>query len=146
MNTSRFKQLLESSMGNVKPLILEQPDTTKKLNLFCQGAKDQRRETGLTFESDRDMNGGIKQGGYKQLYLNVPSSPVAQEYEAAGDTIFVRIINANNPNLDGFKKTIGVENQEGNLVILYTPTESNPYFCTLDAGTDQEWADYFNSI
>ena len=146
MDTSRFKQLLESSMGNVKPLILEQPDTTKKLNLFCQGAVDQRRETGLTYESDRDMNGGINQGGYKQLYLNVPSSPVAQEYETAGNTIFVRILNANNPNLERFKETIGVENQEGNLVILYTPTESNPYFCTLDAGTDQEWADYFNSI
>lgn len=146
MKISRFKQLLESTMGNVKPLLLEQPDQTKKLNLFCQGSRDQSRETGLTFDSDRDMNGGIDQGGYKQLYLNAPSSPVAQEYEIAGNTIFVRILDANNPDLDRFKQTIGVVNQQGELIILYTPTESNPYFCTLDAGTDQEWVDYFNSL
>lgn len=146
MNTSRFKQLLESTMGNVKPLLLEQPDQTKKLNLFCQGASDQKREQGLTYDSERDMGGGINQGGFKEIYLNVPSSSVAQEYETAGSQIFVRVLDANNPKLDRFKKTIRKENPQGNLVILYTPTESNPYFCTIDSETDQEWADYFNSL
>lgn len=146
MNTSRFKQLLESTIGNVKPLLLEQPDPSKKLNLFCQGSRDQRRETGLTYESDRDMNGGIDQGGYKQLYLYTPLSPTAQEYESSGEVIFVRVLDANNPNLDRFKETIGVDNTQGRLIILYTPTESNPYFCTLDAGTDTEWESYFNSL
>lgn len=146
MNTSRFRQLLESTMGNVKPLLLEQPDQTKKLNLFCQGASDQKREQGLTYDSDQDMGGGIKQGGFKKIYLNVPSSPVAQEYETAGSQIFVRVLDANNPDLERFKKTIGAENTQGKLVILYTPTEANPYFCTIDSGTDQEWADYFNTL
>jgi hypothetical protein len=146
MNTSRFRQLLESTMGNVKPLLLEQPDQTKKLNLFCQGASDQKREQGLTYDSDQDMGGGINQGGFKKIYLNVPSSPVAQEYETAGSQIFVRVLDANNPDLERFKKTIGVEKTQGKLVILYTPTEANPYFCTIDSGTDQEWADYFNTL
>lgn len=146
MNTSRFRQLLESTMGNVKPLLLEQPDQTKKLNLFCQGASDEKREKGLTYDSEQDMGGGINQGGFKKIYLNVPSSSVAQEYETAGSQIFVRVLDANNPDLDRFKKTIKKENTQGNLVILYTPTESNPYFCRIDSETDQEWADYFNSL
>lgn len=146
MNTSRFKQLLESTMGNVKPLLMEQPTKDKKLNLFCQGGGDQQRLEGLTYASEREMNGGVNGNGYRQIYMEVPSSPVAQEYENAGSQIFVRVLDANNPVLDRFKKTIGVDNFEGKLAIVYTPTESNPYFCTIDAGTDQEWADYFNSI
>lgn len=146
MNTSRFKQLLESTIGNVKPLLLEQPDQTKKLNLFCQGSSDQKRNQGLIYDSEEDMGGGINQGGFKKIYLNVPSSPVAQEYDTAGNQIFVRVLDANNPDLDRFKETIGVENTQGKLVILYTPTEANPYFCTIDAGTDQEWVNYFNSL
>jgi hypothetical protein len=146
MNTIRFQQLLESSMGNVKPLLLEQPTPDKKLNLFCQGSVDQQRLENLTYDSDQDMGGGINNGGLKKIYLNVPPSPVAQEYEVAGDQIFVRILNADNPDLDRFKKTIGASNLEGKLAILYTPTEANPYFCTIDSNTDQEWADYFNSL
>lgn len=146
MNILRFNQLLESNMGNVKPLLMEQPSKDKKLNLFCQGGSDQKREQGLTYDSEQDMGGGINQGGFKKIYLNVPPSPTAQEYETAGDQIFVRVLDANNPDLDRFKKTIGVENTQGKLVILYTPTEANPYFCTIDSGTDQEWASYFNSL
>jgi hypothetical protein len=74
------------------------------------------------------------------------ASPVAQEYEPQGDQIFVRVLNATNPDLNRFRKTIGVDNAQGKLVILYTPSESNPYFCTLDSGTDKDWTNYFNSL
>lgn len=147
MDTSRFRQLLESHMGNVKPLLMEQPTEDKKLNLFCQGGADQQRLENLTFDSEQDMYGGLSdERGFKKLYLNMGSSPVAQEYEPQGEQIFVRVLNATNPDLNRFRKTIGVDNAQGKLVILYTPTESNPYFCTLDSGTDKEWANYFNSL
>jgi hypothetical protein len=147
MNNNRFRQLLESKMGNVKPLLLEQPTPDKKLNLLCQGGKDQENLENLTYSSEQDMNGGLQQKvGYKQIYLNMGSSPVAQEYEPQGSQIFVRVFNGSNPSLDRFRDTIKVDNSQDKMVILYTPTESNPYFCTIDSGTDQEWADYFNSL
>ena len=147
MNTNRFRQLLESHMGNVKPLLMGQPTEDKKLNLFCQGGSDQQKLENLTFDSEQDMNGGLSdQRGFKKLYLNMESSPVAQEYEPQGEQIFVRVLNATNPDLANFRKTIGVDNAQGKLVILYTPTESNPYFCTLDSGSDKEWETYFNSL
>jgi len=147
MNTNRFKQLLESHMGNVRPLLMEQPTPDKKLNLFCQGSSDQQRLENLTYDSEQDMYGGLSnEKGFKKLYFNVEDSPVAQEYEIQGDQIFVRVLNATNPDLNRFRKTIGVDNSQGKLVILYTPSESNPYFCTLDSGSDQEWSTYFNSL
>ena len=147
MNTNRFRQLLESHMGNVKPLLMEQPTSEKKLNLFCQGGADQQRLENLTYDSEMDMYGGLSdERGFKKLYLNMEASPVAQEYEPQGDQIFVRVLNATNPDLTRFRKTIGVDNAQGKLVILYTPSESNPYFCTLDSGTDQDWTNYFNSL
>jgi hypothetical protein len=147
MDTNRFRQLLESHMGNVKPLLMEQPTVDKKLNLFCQGGADQQRLENLTYDSEMDMYGGLSdEKGFKKLYLNMEASPVAQEYEPQGDQIFVRVLNATNPDLARFRKTIGVDNAQGKLVILYTPSESNPYFCTLDSGTDQDWTNYFNSL
>jgi hypothetical protein len=147
MDTNRFRQLLESHMGNVKPLLMEQPTVDKKLNLFCQGGADQQRLENLTYDSEMDMYGGLSdERGFKKLYLNMEASPVAQEYEPQGDQIFVRVLNATNPDLTRFRKTIGVDNAQGKLVILYTPSESNPYFCTLDSGTDQDWTNYFNSL
>ena len=147
MDTNRFRQLLESHMGNVKPLLMEQPTVDKKLNLFCQGGADQQRLENLTYDSEMDMYGGLSdERGFKKLYLNMEASPVAQEYEPQGEQIFVRVLNATNPDLTRFRKTIGVDNAQGKLVILYTPSESNPYFCTLDSGTDQDWTNYFNSL
>jgi hypothetical protein len=147
MDTNRFRQLLESHMGNVKPLLMEQPTVDKKLNLFCQGGADQQRLENLTYDSEMDMYGGLSdERGFKKLYLNMEASPVAQEYEPQGDQIFVRVLNATNPDLTRFRKTIGVDNAQGKLVILYTPSESNPYFCTLDSGTDQDWTNSFNSL
>ena len=93
MNTNRFKQLLESHMGNVRPLLMEQPTPDKKLNLFCQGSADQQRLENLTYDSEQDMYGGLSnEKGFKKLYLNVEDSPVAQEYEIQGDQIFVRVL------------------------------------------------------
>jgi hypothetical protein len=147
MDTNRFRQLLESHMGNVKPLLMEQPTPDKKLNLICQGSTDRQPLENLTYDSEQDMYGGLSdEKGFKKLYLNMEASPVAQEYEPQGGQIFVRILNATNPDLNRFRKTIGVDNAQGKLVILYTPTESNPYFCRLNSGTDQEWSTYFNSL
>lgn len=147
MDTSRFRQLLESHMGNVKPLLMEQPTSDKKLNLLCQGSSDRVPLENLTYGSEQDMYGGLSdEKGFKKLYLNMEASPVAQEYEPQGDQIFVRVLNATNPDLNRFRKTIGVDNAQGKLVILYTPSESNPYFCVLNSGTDKEWENYFNSL
>jgi hypothetical protein len=78
MDTSRFRQLLESHMGNVKPLLMEQPTPDKKLNLICQGSSDRMPLENLTYDSEQDMYGGLSdEKGFKKLYLNMEASSVA---------------------------------------------------------------------
>ena len=69
MNTNRFKQLLESHMGNVKPLLMEQPTPDKKLNLF------------------------LTDDGYRRLmypYWNVNTFSIGKMHN--GDEVYERII------------------------------------------------------
>jgi len=67
MNLSRFKQLLESTMGNVKPLLTEektQPTISEgqKLSLTCRNfriTRDNNNKPKIEFSNDETITGGL---------------------------------------------------------------------------------------
>lgn len=67
MNVSRFKQLLESTMGNVKPLLLEQKTEPKitegqKLSLTCKNFtifKDKNNNYQIKILNDEQITGNL---------------------------------------------------------------------------------------
>lgn len=126
MNLSRFKQLLESTMGNVKPLITEQktPPTIsqgQKLSLTCRNfriIRDNNNKPKIEFLNDETITGDL-----------LTDSQVMQgsSFEDLGHKI-------GEPYGSGFKETINEDKyglnfylQTGQPNFGVAPSESEEY-------------------
>jgi len=140
-------KLTESDlMRIVKKVLREQTAPKDKvINLFCQNdIKDSSfREHNLTFNREEDKFGGLNAGGFKRLYLT-PSSLIPREtYEP--DEITLDIIPADKMNKNFLEKS-KLDDQSGQTIYFISYRTGAPYFCSVDAGTDKEWANYLNSL
>jgi len=130
----------------VKRVLSEQTAPKGKvINLFCQNdvIDSSFREHKLTFSSEEDKFGGINGGGFKRLHLT-PSADIPRETYEPSD-IMLDIIPADKMNKTFLEKS-KMDDKLGQDIYFISVRSGSPYFCSVDAGTDKEWADYLNSL
>lgn len=67
-------RLTENDLANIVRRVITEGNTPPKdkvINLMCQNdiRKDSFKEYDLVFNSEKDMYGGLDNGGFKRLYL-----------------------------------------------------------------------------
>jgi hypothetical protein len=130
----------------VKRLLSEQSvPKGKVINLFCQNdiIDSSFREHRLTFSSEEDKFGGLNSGGFKRLHLT-PSSDIPRETYEPSD-IILDIIPADKMDKTFLEKSKMDDKLDQKIYFIGYRT-NHKYFCSVDAGTDKEWADYLNSL
>ena len=127
----------------VKRVLTEQTAPKGKvLNLFCQSKNNSFRESGLTLDSEEDMYGGLNGGGLKRIFLT-PSPTIPREsYEPS--TVILDVVPAAKMNKDFLEKS-KMTNPNQKIYLISNRISVN-HFCSIDAGTDKEWADYLNKL
>ena len=116
----------------------------KVINLFCQNKNlnDSFREYELTFVNETDIKGGTKGGGYKTIEMAPNSKIPRQEYE--GENIMMDVIPSSLVGKDYIER-YKLDNSQNNLFLVIHKS-NQPYFCKVDAGTDNDWVTYLNSL
>lgn len=128
--------------ANKKILNEQTAPENAKLNLFCTNNRldDSTRETGLTYSQEQDLSNGVK-----RLYLTRGGEVLDKVAGDAGEEgNFTLDITPVSIVGDKFKGEFDATADNIVLISFSGPRQGVPYFCALDAGTDQAWANYFN--
>jgi hypothetical protein len=137
-------RLTENDLIKIVKLVLTEQTAPKGkvLNLFCQSKNNSFRESGLTLDYEEDMYGGLNGRGFKRIFLT-PSPTIPREsYEPS--TVTLDVIPAVKMNKDFLEKSkMANPNQK---IYLISPRTNINHFCSIDADTDKEWADYLNKL
>tara|TARA_Y100001937_G_C7108164_1_gene326127 strand:+ start:541 stop:993 length:453 start_codon:yes stop_codon:yes gene_type:complete len=126
------------------------PDSDKKLNIFCQSdiLNDSFHESGLTYSDDKDLHGGVNNGGFKRISLQANPNIPRQTYEIGyNQPITLDAILTKNLSKDLLKRTKISGHQEGQDILAFIiHKKRSPYFCKIERGTDSAWATYLNNL
>lgn len=120
------------------------PPAGARLNLFCTNNRlnDSTRETDLTASQEQDLPNGVK-----RLYLTRSGEVLDKVAGDAGEEgSFTLDITPVSVVGDKFSGEFDATADNIVLITFSGPRQGVPYFCALDAGTDQAWANYFNTF
>jgi len=141
----RIGKLKRQVITEANKRILNEQPVDAGLNIFCKNTKRNSsfRENGLTYHDETDMPKDIK-----RLFLTRSESGVMDN--VAGDAgnpgqFMLDIIPAESLG-DRFSDELDVSTDDILLVSYSGPIQGVPYFCAIEAGTDQPWEDYLNNL
>jgi hypothetical protein len=116
-----------------------------KLNLFCKNTnKDTSfREEGLVYNQEKDVPNGVK-----RLFLTRTGSSALDKVSGDVNEAGTFILDITPVSIIGDKFAGEFDASADNIVLISFSGEIQglPYFCTIDSGTNQAWADYLNKF
>ena len=116
-----------------------------KLNLFCKNTnKDTSfREEGLVYNQEKDVPNGVK-----RLFLTRTGSSALDKVSGDVNEAGTFILDITPVSIIGNKFAGEFDASADNIVLISFSgkIQGLPYFCTIDSGTNQAWADYLNKF
>lgn len=135
------RQIIEEA--NKKVLNEQKTPLGKKLNLFCKSNKSDNsfRENDLFYNQEQDLPNGVK-----KIFLNRKTN-VPDNVFGGDDQNFVLNVTPVSLLGDKYSDELDLNDTANDTIVLMNYSSSGvPYFCQIDYGSDQEWANYFNEF
>jgi len=134
------RQIIEEA--NKKVLSEQITPVGKKLNLFCRSNRSNNsfRENNLFYNQEQDLPNGVKKI-FLDKKTNVPDNVFGEDEQNF-------VLNVTPVSLlgDKYSDELDIINPNDTIVLMNYSSSGAAYFCQIDYGTDQEWANYFNQF
>lgn len=139
----RIIRLTESDIQRiVKRVITEQITPVGKLNLFC---KSNRNNDSFHKNNLKYNQASKKPSGVTEIILDIETY-VPDNIFGEDDQNFVLNVTPVSLLGDKYSDELDIIDPNDTIVLMNYSSSGVAYFCQIDSGTDQEWADYFNTF